>query len=144
MPLGADFILDALALEETDHLFMVPGGVVDPFLSAIGRQTAVTPIVATQEGGAAYMADGYARASRKVGAALCIGGPGLANTVTAIATAQTDGSPWRSEHACCQFQDASSQTLDDVAIVRPVVRYSSSIDNPRNLPHLFKHAMLQL
>jgi Thiamine pyrophosphate enzyme, N-terminal TPP binding domain len=93
MPLGTDFILEALALEEIDHLFMVPGGLVDPFLPALGRQKALKPIVAAQEGGAAYMADGYARASGKFGAALCIGGPGLANTVTALAAAQSDGSP---------------------------------------------------
>jgi glyoxylate carboligase len=73
MRLGTDFILRALALEQIDHLFMVPGGLVDPFLPALGRQKAVTPIVAVQEGGAAYMADGYARASGKFGAALCIG-----------------------------------------------------------------------
>ena len=78
MRLGTDFILDALALEEIDHLFMVPGGLVDPFLPALGRQKALRPIVAAQEGGAAYMADGYARASGKLGAALCIGGPGHA------------------------------------------------------------------
>ena len=152
MPLGADFILGALALEEIDHLFMVPGGLVDPFLPALGRQKALTPIVAAQEGGAAYMADGYARASGKFGAALCIGGPGLANTVTAVATAESDGSPillMSGEVSTLveglgMFQDASPQTLDDVEILEPIVRYSSSVDNPRNLPHLFKHAMLLL
>ena len=152
MTLGTDYILNALAAEGVDHLFMVPGGLIDPFLPALGRQTTVTPIVAAQEGGAAYMADGYARASGNMGAALCIGGPGLANTVTAVATAQTDGSPlllMSGEVATLveglgQFQDASSQTLDDVSVLKPVTRYSSSIDNPRNLPHIFKHALLQL
>src|SRR5208337_508799 len=152
MRFGTDFILDALALEEIDHLFMVPGGLVDPFLPALGRQKALRPIVAAAEGGAAYMADGYARASGKFGAALCIGGPGLANTVTALATAQSDGSPvllMSGEVSTLveglgMFQDASPQTLDDVEIVKPIVRYSSSVDNPRNLPHLFKHAMLLL
>lgn len=92
---GADFILDSLAQEGIDHLCMVPGGLIDPFLPALGRQTALTPIVAAQEGGAAYMADGYARASGRFGVALCIGGPGLGNAVTAVAAAQTDGSPLR-------------------------------------------------
>ena len=149
---GTDFILHALAEEGIDHLFMVPGGLVDPFLPALGRQTTLTPIVAAQEGGAAYMADGYARASGNFGAALCIGGPGLSNTITAIATAQTDASPvflMSGEVSTLieglgKFQDASPQTLDDVAIVKPLVRYSSSIDNPKNMPHIFKRAMLQL
>ncbi|WP_292529065.1 thiamine pyrophosphate-binding protein [Methylocystis sp.] len=152
MSLGVDFILDALAREGLDHVFMVPGGLVDPFLPALERQKAITPIVAAQEGGAAYMADGYARASGNFGAALCIGGPGLTNTVTAVATAQSDGSPLlllSGEVATVLeglgvFQDASPQTLDDVTVMKPLTRYSSSIDNPRNMPHLFQHALLQL
>ena len=150
--LGTDFILDALATEEIDHLFMVPGGLVDPFLPALGRQSFVRPIVAAQEGGAAYMADGYARASGKFGAALCIGGPGLGNTVTPIAAAATDGSPVlllsgevsTSTEGMGLFQDASSQTLDDVEVMKPLTRYSSSVDNPRNLGHLFRHALLEM
>ncbi len=152
MQLGTDFILKALAVEDIDHLFMVPGGLVDPFLPALGRQKALTPIVAAQEGGAVYMADGYARASGKFGAALCIGGPGFTNTVTAVAAAQTDGSPVlllsgevsTLVEGLGMFQDASPQTIDDVTIMKPIVRYSSSIDNPKNLPHIFRHAMLQL
>ena len=42
---------------------MVPGGLVDPFLPALARQTRLKPVVAAHEGGAVYMADGYARAS---------------------------------------------------------------------------------
>lgn len=149
---GADYILSALAAEGLDHVFMVPGGLVDPFLPALGRQTALTPIVAAQEGGAAYMADGYARASGKFGVALVIGGPGLANTATAVATAQTDGSPLlvlSGEVATLNeglggFQDASAQTLDDVSLMKPITRYSSSIDNPKALPRLLKRALLQL
>jgi acetolactate synthase-1/2/3 large subunit len=98
------------------------------------------------------MADGYARASRNFGAALCIGGPGLTNAVTAVAAAKTDGVPLlllsgevsTFIEGLGMFQDASAQTLDDVAIVRPLTRYSASIDNAQNLPHLFKHAMLQI
>ena len=149
---GSGYLLDALAAEGIDHLFMVPGGLVDPFLPALGAQGAIRPVVAAQEGGAAYMADGYARASGNFGAALCIGGPGLGNTVTAVAAARTDGSPvlvLSGEVATAVeglgvFQDASAQTLDDVSIMRPVTRYAASVDNPRNLNHLFRRAMLEL
>src|SRR5437879_469452 len=91
--LGTDYILDALAEEGLGHLFMVPGGLVDPFLPALARQGRLTPVVAAHEGGAVYMADGYARASGTFGAALGIGGPGCCNMATAAATAKTDGSP---------------------------------------------------
>ena len=93
MATGTDFILDALLREGLDHLFMVPGGLVDPFLPALARHPGLKPIVAAHEGGAAYMADGYARASGRFGAALGIGGPGLCNMVTAVAAAKTDSSP---------------------------------------------------
>jgi len=150
--LGTDYILDALETEEVDHLFMVPGGLIDPFLPALGRQNYVRPIVAAHEGGAAYMADGYARASGKFGVALCIGGPGLGNTVTPIAAAATDGSPVlllsgevaTDLEGLGLFQDASSQTLDDVQVMKPLTRYSSSVDNPKNLGHLFRRALVEM
>ncbi|CAN5711096.1 acetolactate synthase large subunit [soil metagenome] len=150
--LGTDYILDALATEEVDHLFMVPGGLVDAFLPALARQEYVRPIVAAQEGGAAYMADGYSRASRKFGAALCIGGPGLGNMVTPAAAASTDASPilLLSGEVATEveglglFQDASSQTLDDVEVMKPLTRYSSSVDNPRNLGHLLRRALVEM
>ena len=93
MTLGTDYILNALADEGLSHLFMVPGGLVDPFLPALARQTRLKPVVAAHEGGAVYMADGYARASGTFGAALGIGGPGCCNMATAVAAAKTDGSP---------------------------------------------------
>jgi acetolactate synthase-1/2/3 large subunit len=121
MALGTDFILGALAQEGLDHLFMVPGGLVDPFLPALARQPGLRPIVAAQEGGAAYMADGYARASGRFGAALGIGGPGLCNMATAVAAAKTDASPVLvlsgevpvKMEGLGAFQDASQATLDD-------------------------------
>jgi acetolactate synthase-1/2/3 large subunit len=150
--LGTDFILNGLEKEGINHLFMIPGGLIDPFLQAFSKQKNLKPIVAAQEGGAAYMADGYARASKKFGAVLCIGGPGLTNTVTAIATALTDGSPvlLLSGEASTEmeglgmFQDASSQTLNDVDILKGLTNYSSSIDNPKNLSHIYRKAMLHM
>jgi len=150
--LGTDFILDCLSKENIDYIFMVPGGLIDPFLPALGRQSHLKPIVAAHEGGAAYMADGYARASGKFGAALCIGGPGLTNTVTAVAAAQTDGSPVllisgevsTYIEGLGMFQDASSQTLNDVGTLKGLTHFSSSIENPKNLPHLIRHAMIHL
>src|SRR3974390_1961094 len=93
MAAGSDFILDALAREGLTHLFLVPGGLVDPFLPALARVPRLRPVVAAHEGGAAYMADGYARASGRFGAVLGIGGRGLTNMTTAVAAAKTDGSP---------------------------------------------------
>lgn len=152
MAVGTDYLLDAIAREGVSHLFMVPGGLVDPFLPALARFPTLKPIVAAQEGGAAYMADGYARASGRFGVALGIGGPGLGNMVTAMATALTDASRvliMSGEVAVAmeglgQFQDASVGTFDDPALAAPVTRFSTSVDAVSNLNHVFRRALVEM
>ena len=147
--LGTDYILEALAAEGLGHLFMVPGGLVDPFLPALARQKKLKPVIAAHEGGAVYMADGYARASGRFGAALGIGGPGCCNMATAVAAAKTDGSPvlvmtgevpvdLEDRGA---FQDASQATLDDTAVMAPLTRLSKTVATAKNLNHWFRHAL---
>ena len=147
--LGTDQILDALVTEGLGHLFMVPGGLIDPFLPALTRQEKIKPIIAAHEGGAVYMADGYARASGRFGAALGIGGPGACNMATAVAAAKTDGSPvlvmtgevpldLEDRGA---FQDASQATLDDTAVMAPLTRLSKTVATANNLNHWFRHAL---
>jgi len=152
MAAGTDYLLDAFIREGIDHIFMVPGGLIDPFLPALGRFPAIKPIVATQEGGAAYMADGYARASGKFGVALGIGGPGLGNMMTPMATALTDGSRvmvLSGEVALAmeglgQFQDASAETLNDPVMAAAVTRFSTSVDAVANLNHIFRRALMEM
>jgi acetolactate synthase-1/2/3 large subunit len=149
MATGSDFVLGALAREGLTHLFMVPGGLIDPVLPALARQSGLRPVVAAHEGGAAYMADGYARASGRFGAAIGIGGPGLCNMATAVAAAKTDASPVLimsgevplDMEGRGQFQDASQATLDDTAVMKPLTRLSMTLAGPRNLDHAFRHAL---
>ena len=147
--LGTDYILEALAAEGLGHLFMVPGGLVDPFLPALARQKKLKPVIAAHEGGAVYMADGYARASGSFGAALGIGGPGCCNMATAVAAAKTDGSPVLVMTGEVPldledrgtFQDASQATLDDTAVMAPLTRLSKTVATAKNLNHWFRHAL---
>jgi acetolactate synthase I/II/III large subunit len=149
MTVGTDFVLNALAEEGLTHLFMVPGGLVDPFLPALARVPRLRPIVAAHEGGAAYMADGYARASGRFGAVLGIGGPGLTNMATAVAAAKTDGSPVLvlsgeipvDMEGLGEFQDASQTTLDDTAVIKPITRLSETVVSPRSLDHALRRAL---
>jgi acetolactate synthase I/II/III large subunit len=149
MTVGSDLVLNALAEEGLTHLFMVPGGLVDPFLPALARVPRLRPVVAAHEGGAAYMADGYARASGRFGAVLGIGGPGLTNMATAVAAAKTDGSavlvlsgeiPVDME-GLGGFQDASQTTLDDTALMKPITRLSETVASPRSLDHALRRAL---
>ena len=89
----AQFILSALKDEGREHVFMVPGGLLDEFLTEFGEASGVEAIVAAHEGGAAYMADGYARASGHFGVCFAIGGPGVANMISPLAATYADESP---------------------------------------------------
>ena len=74
--LGSDAILRALELEGVDVAFGIPGGAILPTYDAIARGTTVRHVLARHEQGAGHMAEGYARASGKVGVAIATSGPG--------------------------------------------------------------------
>lgn len=125
---ASEFLLKMLQKQGISHLFLVPGGYVDPFISALGKVAVINGIVATHEGGAVFMADGYARASGKFGVAMGIGGPGITNMITGIATAYTDeiplfivtGETKISIEGRGAFQDSSTGGIDDTVILQPI------------------------
>jgi len=146
---ATQYILHAIASEGVKHVFMVPGGLIDPFYPDLGGPAGIRPIVAAHEGGAAYMADGYARASGRLGVCFAIGGPGVTNTVTALATALTDRSAvllisgevptdWEGRGG---FQDASASGLNDIEILRPVTAYSMEVEDVHLLDHHLRSAL---
>ncbi len=81
------YLLEAFRTEGISEVFLVPGGLIDPFLPAFSSTNGIKPIVAAHEGGAACMADGYARAGGRFGVCFAIGGPGVTNMMTAVAAA---------------------------------------------------------
>ncbi|MFZ5868547.1 MAG: thiamine pyrophosphate-binding protein [Thermodesulfobacteriota bacterium] len=149
---GTQYILEALATEGIGALFFVPGGLIDPFLSAFESTPHVRPIIAAQEGGACYMADGYSRASGNFGACMAIGGPGLTNMTTAVSAAWTDGAPvlvLSGEVATFMeglggFQDASASSFNDTEILKPITGMSLTIENSHLLNHQLREALLTM
>jgi acetolactate synthase-1/2/3 large subunit len=91
--LGADAILRCLEAEGVDVAFGIPGGAILPTYDAFARGTTVRHVLARHEQGAGHMAEGYARASGKVGVAIATSGPGATNLVTPIADAWMDSTP---------------------------------------------------
>src|ERR1700747_1927808 len=91
--LGSDAILRSLEAEGVDGMFGTPGGALLPTYDAIARGTTVRHVLARHEQGAGHMAEGYARASGKVGVAIATSGPGATNLVTPIADAWMDSTP---------------------------------------------------
>ena len=145
----ADWVLSAVAAEGTDHVFMVPGGLDDSFMPPMTTTAGLRTIVAAFEGGAAYMADGWSRASGGLGVCFGIGGPGILNMATALGAAATDrsqvlaisGEVPTSWEGLGGFQDASGAALDDLDAIRPLTSSSLSVPSPEVLPHHLRHAM---
>src|SRR3970282_602476 len=91
--LGADAILRSLEAEGVEVAFGIPGGAVLPLYDAFARGSTVRHVLARHEQGAGHMAEGYARATGRVGVAIATSGPGATNLVTPIADAWLDSTP---------------------------------------------------
>src|SRR5580704_6092911 len=89
---GAEIVWATLVGEGVDTVFGYPGGAILPVYDAL-RKFPIHHVLVRHEQGAAHMADGYARASGRVGVAMATSGPGATNLVTGIATAMLDSSP---------------------------------------------------
>ena len=90
---GADALLRSLEAEGVDTVFGIPGGAILPTYDALARGTSIRHVLARHEQGAGHMAQGYARASGRVGVAFATSGPGATNLVTPIADAWMDSTP---------------------------------------------------
>lgn len=146
----ATYIVTALRDQGVSHLFMDPGGLNDAFMAPMSMTPGVRTIVAAFEGGAAYMADGFARASGGIGACFGIGGPGILNMTTALAAAKADhsrlvaisGEVARSWEGMGGFQDASGAAIDDIDVLKPLTEVSLSVESTAVVGHHLRHAIV--
>ena len=141
--LGSDAILRALEQEGVDVAFGIPGGAILPTYDAMARGTSVRHVLARHEQGAGHMAEGYARASGRVGVAIATSGPGATNLVTPIADARMDTTPL----VCITGQERSSligtdafQETDATGITMPIVKHSWLVQDVEELPQVLKAA----
>ena len=140
---GADAILRSLEAEGVDVAFGLPGGAILPLYDAFARGTTVRHVLARHEQGAGHMAQGYARASGRVGVAIATSGPGATNLVTPIADAWMDSTPL----VCITGQVRSNligsdafQECDITGITIPTVKHSWLVQDVEELPHVLKAA----
>jgi acetolactate synthase I/II/III large subunit len=141
--LGSDAILRSLEEEGVDVAFGIPGGAILPTYDAFARGSAVRHVLCRHEQGAGHMAEGYARASGRVGVAIATSGPGVTNLVTPIADAWMDSTPL----VCVTGQVRSSligtdafQETDATGITLPIVKHSWLVQDVEELPHVIKAA----
>ena len=141
--LGSDAILRALEHEGVDVAFGIPGGAILPTYDAIARGTTVRHVLARHEQGAGHMAEGYARASGKVGVAIATSGPGATNLVTAIADAWMDSTPVvfvTGQVRSSLIGTDAFQEVDITGITMPVVKHSWLVQDVEELPSVMKSA----
>jgi acetolactate synthase-1/2/3 large subunit len=139
---AADALMEALQAEGVEHVFGIPGGANLPTYDAI-YDAHLTHIQARHEQGAGHMAEGYAKASGRVGVAMATSGPGATNLVTAIADAIMDSVPTvfitgqvRTELIGTDgFQEA-----DVTGITLPIVKHSMMVTDPRHIPEYLHQA----
>lgn len=145
---NADVIIEGLESRGIQHIFLVPGKLVYPLIKSIEHST-ITGIVGAHETACGFMADGYARASRKFGACLGISGPGTMNFLPAMAAAQTDKIPVlylaggiaTYHEAQGAFQDGSNSGLDELTIVKPLLSTAIEVKNNLTLQHELRRSL---
>ena len=134
-------IVTSLASAKIDHVFLVPGKLIYPLLASIDESTSMRAIVGAHEAGSAFMADGYARASRKFGVCLGISGPGTMNFVPGMAAAYADKIPVLyiagGVSSCTEgkgaFQDATLSGIFEIGLVKNLVENVVELKNKKNI-----------
>jgi len=146
------YIIQSLKDENTSHIFMVPGGYVDNFSVDLVEVTGITAIVCATEGGAAMMADGFARASGQFGVCLGISGPGASNMITGLSVSSADQVPvlvitgdtplgWRDRDA---IQDSGTHGLKTIELFRHIASVQHQIFDASLAGNYLKRCMSKL
>jgi len=140
---GADAILRSLEAEGVEVIFGIPGGAILPLYDALARGTTIRHVLARHEQGAGHMAEGYARATGRVGVAVATSGPGATNLVTPIADAWMDSTPLvciTGQVRTTQIGTDAFQECDITGITIPIVKHSWLVQDVEELPHALKAA----
>jgi len=139
---GAEFFVKALEREGVEVIFGYPGGAIMPVYDAL-LDSKIRHILTRHEQGAALAADGYARASGKVGVCMATSGPGATNLVTGIANAYMDSIPMvaiTGQVATPLMGTDAFQEVDIFGITLPVVKHSFLVEKSRELPRVVHEA----
>ena len=140
---GSEIVIKALIDQGVDTVFGYPGGAVLPIYDAIFAQNALHHVLVRQEGGAVHMAEGYARATGKVGVVLVTSGPGATNAVTGLTDALMDSVPV----ICLTGQvpthligNDAFQEADTTGITRPCTKHNYLVKEMGDLPRVMHEA----
>jgi acetolactate synthase-1/2/3 large subunit len=137
LPKGAEVLITALIQEGVDTIFGYPGGAVLHIYDELWRaRDQISHFLVRHEQGAVHMAEGYARASGRVGVALVTSGPGATNAITGIANAYMDSTPIvviTGQVPLSLIGTDAFQEVDTVGITRPCVKHNYLVRDVRDL-----------
>ncbi len=140
---GAEIFFECLRLENVEYIFGYPGGSVLKLYEHLYDVDYLKHILVRHEQGAVHMAEGYAKASGKVGVVLVTSGPGATNTVTGIADAYMDSVPivvFTGQVASHLIGKDAFQEADIVGITRPITKHNFLIRDVKELASTIKKA----
>jgi acetolactate synthase-1/2/3 large subunit len=140
---GAQILCESLIKEGVDVIFGFPGGSVLPLYDTFPQYSQLRHILTRHEQGAAHAADGYARATGKVGVCLSTSGPGATNLVTGIATAYLDSSPMvaiTGQVARPFIGKDAFQEIDITGITLPITKHNYAITSADEISTIIKEA----
>lgn len=143
---GAEIVIECLKEQGVDTVFGYPGGAILNIYDALYRhQDEIWHVLPSHEQGAAHAADGYARATGKVGVCLATSGPGATNLVTGIATACMDSIPIVA--ITCNVSTSllgkdSFQEIDIAGITMPITKHNFIVKDVHNLAKVIRRAFV--
>ena len=140
---GSQILIDALKKENVEYVFGLPGGVVIPLFDTLFDESDIKFILTRHEQAAGHAADGYARATGKVGVCIVTSGPGATNLTTAIATAYMDSIPMVAITGQVKTHLIGSdafQEADVTGITRPISKHNYLVKDIKELGRIVKEA----
>ena len=140
---GAEIVIACLEEQGVDTVFGYPGGAILNIYDALYKHGEIRHILTSHEQGASHAADGYARATGKVGVCFATSGPGATNLVTGIATAYMDSVPIVA--ITCNVGNSllgkdSFQEVDITGITMPITKYNFIVKDVNNLAGVIRRA----
>ena len=141
---GSEIVIECLKEQGVDTVFGYPGGcILNIYDELYKHQGEIKHVLTSHEQGAAHAADGYARATGKVGVCMATSGPGATNLVTGIATAYMDSVPMVAITAnvgVTLLGKDSFQEVDIAGVVMPITKYSFIVKNVHELADTIRRA----
>ena len=140
---GSDCVVECLVREGVDVVFAYPGGASQELHQSLARTDKIRVILPRHEQGGSFAAEGYARATGKVGVCMATSGPGATNLVSAIADAFMDSIPLiaiTGQVYSKYIGKMAFQETDFYGMTLPIVKHSYLVLDVRDLPRIFKEA----